>query len=100
MTEIEHHHDRRGSALERHAQTIGISLITIALVWVGATLRDMYDAQITQREAMLSMQTGMDEIKLELRDVRAKVIAMPTNREIDARFDAMGRRIDALERQR
>ena len=77
-----------------------IGLMTLALAWVGATLRSMYDAQIEQREAIEAVRADMTDLRTEVKDVRAQLGNVPTQREIDARFDSMGRRIDTLERTR
>jgi hypothetical protein len=42
----------------------------------------------------------MADIKTEVKDVRDKLAQLPTQREIDARFDALNRRVEALESRR
>jgi vacuolar-type H+-ATPase subunit I/STV1 len=91
---------RKTGAMERHAQTVALGLITAILVWVGATLREMYDSQIEQRQAIDGIREQMADIKTEVKDVRDKLAQLPTQREIDARFDALNRRVEALESRR
>lgn len=89
-----------GHALERHAQTIGIGLMTLALAWVGGTLRSMYDGMIEQKSAIEELHADMSDLSVQIRDVRGQLAQVPTQREIDARFDGLGRRIEALERRK
>lgn len=79
-------------------QTIGIGVMTVALAWAGGTLRQMYDAMIEQREAMTELRSDLTEMRGEVKDIRQQLAQVPTQREIDARFDAFGRRLDRLER--
>lgn len=89
-----------GHVLERHAQTIGIGLMTLALAWVGGTLRSMYDGMIEQKSAIEELHADMSDLSAQIRDVRGQLAQVPTQREIDARFDGLGRRIEALERRK
>jgi len=75
---------------EQHVQTVALALITAGLIWVGATLRDMYDSQIQLQEQMIGM-------KADIRDVRTQLDEVPTHREIDARLEAVDQRLDNLE---
>ena len=81
-------------------QTVGIGVMTVALAWAGGTLRQMYDAMIEQREAMTELRSDLTEMRGEVKDIRQQLAQVPTQREIDARFDAFGRRIEALERRK
>ena len=100
MTDPQHDPRTNGHVLERHAQTIGIGLMTLALAWSGSTLRQMYDAQIEQKTAIAELHADMADISVQVRDVRGQLMQVPTQREIDARFDALGRRIEAIERRK
>lgn len=91
---------RKQGDMERHVQTVGIGLITIALAWVGQTMREMYDAQIEQRAAIEEVRVQMGDLKAEVKDVRAQLAQLPTQREIDARLESINRRLDALEARR
>lgn len=91
--------------IERHAQTVGIGLITLALAWGGSTMRQMYDAQIAQKVAIDNIQNSMVDLKADIKDVRdqlaevdARFKDVPTNREVDARFDSVVQRLNSLER--
>lgn len=83
--------------MERHVQTVALALITALLLWGAATLREMYDAQIQQREAIEAVRSEMGDLKAEVKDVRQQLAQLPTQREIDARLEAINRRLDALE---
>ena len=83
---------RRWLIAEHHIQTIGVGLITAALIGVGITLRSMYDAMIESRITELALAA-------DVRALSARLDKVPTQREIDARFDGLGRRIEALERR-
>ena len=85
--------------MERHVQTVALALITALLLWGAATLREMYDAQIQQREAIEAVRSEMGDLKAEVKDVRQQLAQLPTQREIDARLEAINRRLDALEDQ-
>jgi uncharacterized protein YlxW (UPF0749 family) len=85
---------------ERHAQTVGISLTVLALAALGTTMKDMYNSQIEQRKSLEVIQTSMSDLKDEVRDIRNRMAAVPTNREIDAKFDTVYRRLDNLEDER
>lgn len=91
---------RKAGTMERHAQTVALALITTGLIWVGATLREMYDGQIKQRAAIDDVRAQMGDLKAEVKDVRAQLAQLPTQREIDARLESVNRRLDALERAR
>lgn len=91
---------RKAGEMERHAQTVALALITALLIWGGATLREMYDAQIEQRAAIEDVRAQMGDLKAEVKDVRQQLAQLPTQREIDARLESINRRIDALERAR
>lgn len=91
---------RKYGEMERHVQTVALALITALLLWGAATLREMYDAQIEQREAIEAVRSEMGDLKAEVKDVRQQLNQLPTQRELDARFETMSRRLDALERSR
>ena len=91
---------RREGEMERHAQTVALALITALLIWGGATLREMYDAQIEQRAAIEEVRVQMGDLKAEVKDVRQQLAQLPTQREIDARLESINRRIEALEDRR
>ena len=91
---------RKAGEMERHAQTVALAVITALLIWGGATLREMYDAQIEQRAAIEDVRLQMGDLKAEVKDVRQQLAQLPTQREIDARLESINRRIDALERER
>lgn len=86
--------------LERHAQSIGIALLVLGIGWAGSTLRSMYDAMIESGPMTAEIQGDMAELTVELRAIRTELARVPTQREIDARFDALGRRVEALERKK
>ena len=90
---------RKTGEMERHVQTVALALITALLLWGAATLREMYDAQIQQREAIEAVRSEMGDLKAEVKDVRQQLAQLPTQREIDARLEAINRRLDALEDQ-
>lgn len=90
--------------MERHAQSIGIAVIVGLLFWGGRTLNRMYDAQIEQSGAISrqsldinAVRAEMGDLKAEVKDVRQQLKQLPTQRELDARFETMSRRLDALE---
>jgi hypothetical protein len=85
---------------ERHAQSIGISLTVIIVVAIGGTVRDMYNSQIEQRKSLEALNSSLTDLKEEVRDIRDRMATVPTNREIDARFDSVYRRLDDLENER
>ena len=91
---------RKAGEMERHAQTVALALITALLIWGGATLREMYDAQIEQRAAIDDVRGQMGDLKAEVKDVRQQLAQLPTQREIDARLESINRRLDALEGRR
>jgi hypothetical protein len=91
---------RKAGEMERHAQTVALALITALLIWGGATLREMYDGQIEQRAAIEEVRVQMGDLKAEVKDVRAQLAQLPTQREIDARLESINRRLDALEARR
>jgi hypothetical protein len=91
---------RKAGEMERHAQTVALALITALLIWGGATLREMYDAQIEQRAAIEDVRGQMGDLKAEVKDVRQQLAQLPTQREIDARLESINRRLDALEGRR
>ena len=91
---------RTAGEMERHAQTVALALITALLIWGGATLREMYDGQIEQRAAIEEVRVQMGDLKAEVKDVRAQLAQLPTQREIDARLESINRRLDALEARR
>jgi TolA-binding protein len=91
---------RKEGEMERHAQTVALALITALLIWGGATLREMYDAQIEQRAAIEEVRVQMGDLKAEVKDVRQQLAQLPTQREIDARLESINRRIEALEDRR
>jgi cell division protein FtsB len=91
---------RKAGEMERHAQTVALALITALLIWGGATLREMYDAQIEQRAAIEDVRGQMGDLKAEVKDVRQQLAQLPTQREIDARLESINRRLDALEARR
>lgn len=88
---------RRGWLTEQHIQTIGIGLVTVALAWAGSRLHVMYDSMIESRGEMATLSRDLGEMRHEMTSIRQQLMQVPTQREIDARFDAHGRRIDALE---
>lgn len=88
---------RKYGEMERHVQTVALALITALLLWGAATLREMYDAQIEQREGIEAVRVEMGDLKAEVKDVRAQLAQLPTQREIDARLDSINRRLDAVE---
>ena len=91
---------RKSLIAEHHVQTIGIGLMTLALAWAGGTLRQMYDAMIDSRNQMTELSSDLAEMRVEMTGIRQQLALVPTQREIDARFDAQGRRIDKLEQSR
>ena len=91
---------RKAGAMERHVQSVGIGLITLVLAWVGTTMQGMYDSQIEQRAAIEDVRAQMGDLKSEVKDVRQQLAQLPTQREIDARFESMNRRLEALEDRR
>lgn len=91
---------RKAGDMERHAQTVALALITAILIWLGATLREMYDGQIEQRAAIEEVRVQMGDLKAEVKDVRQQLAQLPTQREIDARLESINRRIEALEDRR
>lgn len=91
---------RRGLILEHHIQTVGIGLLTVALAWSGSTLHAMYDSMIESRAQMNDLASDLGEMRSEMTGIRQQLTQVPTQREIDARFDGMGRRIEALERHK
>jgi hypothetical protein len=82
---------------ERHAQSIGISLTVIIVVAIGGTVRDMYNSQIEQRKSLEALNSSLTDLKEEVRDIRDRMAGVPTNRELDARFEAVYIRLDDLE---
>lgn len=84
---------------ERHAQSVGISLTVLALAALGTTMKDMYNSQIEQRKSLEVIQTSMSDLKDEVRDIRNRMASVPTNREIDAKFETVYRRLDNLENE-
>lgn len=84
--------------IERHVQTVGIGLITVALAWGGSTMRQIYDAQIAQKASIESIQNSMVDLKADIKDVRDQLANVPTNREVDARFENLTRRVELMER--
>jgi len=91
MSEAVEDRRKRGER-ERHLQTVALACITAGLLWVGSTMREMYDNQLKQQVTMAEMST-------QIKDVRQQLATLPTQREIDARFDGVTRRVDALERR-
>ena len=84
---------------EHPIQTVGIGLLTVALTWSGSTLRAMYDAMIASRVQMTDLASDLSEMRAEMTSIRQQLAQVPTQREIDARFDSLGRRIDKLEQR-
>ena len=91
---------RKGLILEHHIQTVGIGLLTVALAWAGSTLHAMYDAMLESRGQMQDLASDLGEMRAEMTGIRQQLSQVPTQREIDARFDGLGRRIEALERHK
>ena len=100
MTEPTTTSQRRALIAEHHIQTIGIGLLTVALAWAGSTLHAMYDAMIESRGQMQELVADLGEMRAEMTSIRQQLSQVPTQREIDARFDSLGRRIDKLEQAR
>ena len=90
---------RRSLIAEHHIQTVGIGLLTVALAWAGSTLHAMYDAMIESRGQMQELVADLGEMRAEMTSIRQQLSQVPTQREIDARFDSLGRRIDKLEQR-
>jgi len=92
--------DSKKVEVERHIQTVGIGLITIALAWGSSTMRQIYDAQLEQSLAIESIKASMVDLKADIKDVRGQLASVPTNREVDARFEHLNSRVIQLERGR
>ena len=82
----------RRNEIERHFQTVALALIIAVMMWVGGTMRSMYDAQIEQR-------VSMEQMRLEMQAMQKQLAQLPTAREIDARFEATHRRLEIVERR-
>ncbi len=88
------------SALERHAQTLILSVVTGLIFWIGVSVTSSRESLARMEVRIDSMEMALQELKSARESAYTRIEADRTHAEIERRLENMEGRLTQLEHMR